>query len=128
MSSNLYLYYEIRGNETYSQRLLTNDVLNVLDNTEKLQRTGNQLFCNIQGFPWISIIAVNSSNGNYGRDADFKSEWVNLIAVVGSKSDPENEILYVNMLTEIAEKINWELILKEDDNDNENVVLREKSQ
>lgn len=106
--------------------ILTSDVLNILDNTGKLQRTGNQQFSNIESYPWISIVAVNSDNGSYGRDEHFNSEWVNLIAVVGSKSNPENEILYVNMLTEIAEKINWELILEEDDDNNENVVLRKK--
>ena len=77
-------------------------------------------------FPWISVVAVNSHHGNYGKDEDFNSEWVNLIAIVGSKSDPENEILYVNMLTEVAEKINWGLILEEDDNENKNIVLRAK--
>lgn len=127
MWSHLYWYYEIRGSETYSQRLSTNDVLKVLENTGKLHRRGNQEFCNIENFPWISVVAVNSHNGNYGRDADFNSQWVNLIAIVGSKSNPENEILYVSMLTEIAEKINWELILEEDDNNNENIVLRGKS-
>lgn len=126
MWSPFYWYYEIRGNETYSQRLPTNDVLNILDNTGKLQRIGNQQFRNTADFPWISVIAVNSDNGNYGRKEHFNSEWINLIAIVGSKSNPENEGLYVSMLTEIAEKINWELILEEDDDDNENVVLREK--
>lgn len=126
MWSPFYWYYEIRGNETYSQRLPTNDVLNVLDNTGKLQRTGNQQFSNTENFPWISVIAVNSDNGNYGRKEHFNSEWINLIAIVGSKSNPGNEGLYVSMLTEIAEKINWELILEEDDDDNENVVLRKK--
>ena len=71
MWSNLYWYYEIRDNETYSQRLLTNDVLNVLENSGKLLYKGNQQFCNIENFPWISVIAVNSQNGNYGNTADF---------------------------------------------------------
>lgn len=124
MWSHLYWYYEIRGNEIYSQKLPTNDVLNVLENTGKLQRIDNQQFCNTENFPWISVIAVYSHNGNYGRDEGFNSEWVNLIAIVGSKSNPENEILYVNMLTEIAEKINWELILE--GADGESVVLKGK--
>lgn len=127
MWSHLYWYYEIRGNETYSQSVLTSDVLNILDNTGKLKRTGNQQFSNIEGFPWISVLAVNSDDGSYGRHENFNSERVNLIAVVGSKSNPENEILYVNLITEIAEKINWELILEKDDDDNENVVLRKKT-
>ena len=123
MWSHLYWYYEIRGNNTYSEKLLTSDVLNVLENTGKLRSTGNQQFCNIDPFPWISVTAVNSDNGNYGSAADFNSEWVNLIVIVGSKSNPENENLYVSMLTEIAEKINWELILEEDDDGNANIVL-----
>lgn len=127
MWSHIYWYYEIRGDNTYSEKLLTNDVLAILKNTGQLRPTGNQQFCNIEAFPWISVIAVNSHNGNYGKSEDFNSEWVNLIAVTGSKSNPGNEVLYINMLTEIAEKINWELILEEDDNGNEDIVLREKS-
>lgn len=126
MWSPLYWYYEIRGNENYSQRLPTHDVLNVLDNTGKLQPTGHQQFRNIENFPWIDVIAVNSDNGSYGSKEHLNSEWINLIAIVGSKSNPENEALYVSLLTEIAEKINWELILETDDDDHENVVLREK--
>ncbi|SEW53187.1 hypothetical protein SAMN04488122_5367 [Chitinophaga arvensicola] len=123
MWSPFYWYYEIRGNETYSQRLLTNDVLEVLENTGKLQRRGNQQFCNIDDFPWIDIVVVNSDNGNYGSLEDLNSEWVNLIAIAGSKSNPGNEILYINLLTEIAQKINWELISEADDDGNENIVL-----
>lgn len=126
MWSPLYWYYEIRGNNTYSEKLPTDDVLTVLKNTGKLQLTGNQQFCNVVNFPWISVTAVNSDNGSYGRAADFNSEWVNLIVIVGSKFNPENEIRYIGLLTEIAEKINWELILEEDDDDNEDVVLRKK--
>ncbi|MEZ2440249.1 hypothetical protein AB6805_00905 [Chitinophaga sp. RCC_12] len=127
MWSHLYWYYEIRGNETYSQQLLTNDVLSVLENTGKLKAKGNREFCNMEGLPWISVTAINSHNGSYGRAEDFNSEWVNLIAIIGSKSTSENENFYISLLTDIAEKINWELILEEDDNDNENVVLREKT-
>lgn len=127
MWSNLYWYYKIRGDKTYNQRMLTSDVLNVLDNTGELQRIDNQEFSNIENFPWISVVAVDSNNGNYAVDAGYNSEWVNLVAVVGSKSDPQNEFLYVNMLTRIAEKLNWELILEEDDDGNTDIVLREKS-
>ncbi|HEY9260539.1 hypothetical protein [Chitinophaga sp.] len=127
MWSHLYWYYEIRANGTYSERLLTKEVLTILGNTGKLRPIGNQQFCNIENAPWMSVIAVNSHNGTYGRDQDFNSEWVNLIAIVGSKSNPENERFYVSMLTDIAEKINWELILEEDDNENENIILRGKS-
>ncbi|WP_436491527.1 hypothetical protein [Chitinophaga sp. ARDCPP14] len=127
MWSHLYWYYEIRGNETYSQQLLTNDVLSVLENTGKLKAKGNQEFCNMEGLPWINVTAINSRNGSYGRAEDFNSEWVNLIAIIGSRSTPENETFYISLLTDIAEKINWELILEEDDNDNENVVLRKKT-
>lgn len=127
MWSHLYWYYEIRGDETYSQKLLTSDVVTALENTGKLRRTGHQRFSNLENFPWINLVAVNSKGGNYGRDEDFNSERVNLIAVVGSKSNPENERMYVALLTKIAENINWELILEEDDDHNENVVLRKQS-
>ncbi|MEC5145966.1 hypothetical protein UNH65_20575 [Chitinophaga sp. 180180018-2] len=60
MWSHLYWYYEIRGNEIYSQKLPTNDVLNVLENTGKLQRIDNQQFCNTENFPWkITVVHQN---------------------------------------------------------------------
>ncbi|NML42011.1 hypothetical protein HHL17_32800 [Chitinophaga sp. G-6-1-13] len=126
MWSPLYWYYEIRSDRSYSQRILTGDVLNVLNNTGELQRIDKQEFGNIERFPWISVVAVNSNNGNYATYAGYKSRWINLIAVVGSKSDPRNETLYVSLLARIAEKLNWELILEEDEDGNEDVVLREK--
>lgn len=127
MWSPLYWYYEIRGDNTYRQRLLTSDVINILNTMGELRQVDNQRFSNTAGFPWITVSVINSSNGNYGREEDFNSEWVTLIAVVGSKSAPQNEALYVKLLTEIAEKLNWELILEEDEDGNEDVVLREKS-
>jgi len=119
MWSPFYWYYEIRYDEAYSQKLPTRVVLEVLEDIPVLQKKDNQAFCNQEGFPWIDILAVNSDNGNYGRPESFNSESVNLIAVVGSKSAPENEALYMALLTEIAEKINWELISEEGDDNQE---------
>ncbi|WP_343743880.1 hypothetical protein [Chitinophaga sp.] len=122
----MYWYYELRADNTYSQKMLTSDVLSVLGAMGELRRIGNQQFTNMEGFPWMTVAAVNSSNGNYGREEDFNSEWVTLIAVVGSQADPENEAFYVDLLTRIAEKLNWELILEVGSDGNTDVVLREK--
>ena len=124
MWSPFYWYYEIRHDAAYSGKLPTNVVLEILENIPVLQKKDNQVFCNQEGFPWVDIVAVNSDNGNYGRPENFNSEWVNLITVVGSKSAPENEALYITLLTEIAEKINWEFISEEGDDNNEYIVLR----
>ena len=124
MWSHLYWYYEIRGNAAYGLQLPTHIVLKALEDTGVLEMKSSQTYCNKGGFPWISVIAVNSNNGSYGLPEHFNSEQVNLIAVVGSKSAPENEQFYIKLLTGIAGKINWEFILEGDDDGNENVVLR----
>lgn len=124
MWSNLYWYYEVRGNATYSRTLPTTIVLEVLENTRMLKKRRGQTFSNEDGYPWMDIVVVNSDSGNYGRKEHFNSETVNLIAVVGSRQAPENEEFYIGLLSSIAEQLNWEFILECDDDGNENVVLR----
>lgn len=124
MWSNLYWYYEIRGDHAYSQQLPAHLVLKVLKDTGVLLEKGGQSLCNIEDFPWISVTAVDSRDGNYGRSKDFNSRVVNLITVVGSKEDPVYKKKYVDLLIDIAEKLNWELIEEGGSDDGEDLVLR----
>ena len=101
MQSNLYWYYEIRKDATYLYSLPTKEVLKALEDTMILQKTTSQSYCNKEGVPWMNIAVVNSDKGNYGREEHFNSEHVNMISVVGSKSSPENEHFYINMLTAV---------------------------
>jgi hypothetical protein len=124
MWSNLYFYYEIRGNAVYTRCLPTDTVLKVLENTQVLKKSSKQTFLNEDGYPWMDIVVVDSNNGNFGREEHFDSETVNLIAVVGSRQLPDNEKFYMEFLTGIAELLNWEFILECDDEGNEDVLLR----
>jgi len=124
MWSPLYWYFELRSDDTYSRQLPTDLVLKVLEGTGVLLRKEKQLFYNVEGFPWIDVSAINSRNGCYGNFQDFNSELVNLIAVIGSKSDPSYESLYIDLLMGIAEKLNWELIKEGEGDDGEDLVLR----
>ncbi|MBO9732481.1 MAG: hypothetical protein J7623_27815 [Chitinophaga sp.] len=123
MWSNLYLYYEIRGSSDYSQQLHTDMVLKVLENTGVLVKVAPRQFCNIDTFPWMNITAIYTKDGNYGRPESFNSKWVTMLAITASKSDPELEAVYVQLLSDIAAKLHWELILEMDDEGNEDVIL-----
>ncbi len=124
MWSSLYWYYEIRGSNTYSDQLPTDLVLKALGETGVLQPKGDQSFSNTENFPWISVTAINSTDGSYGRSEDFNSEVVTLIVVVGSKRDPSYGKRYVDLLIGIAEKLNWEVIEEDGGDDDEDLVLR----
>ena len=94
-----------------------------IDGYECADKKNKQTFESIAPFPWVDLVAVNSNMGNFGSDASINSKTVNLIAIVGSKQYPENEQHYIDVFTEVAQKLNWELILEADDECNEDIVL-----
>jgi hypothetical protein len=116
-------YYDIRSDAEYSRELPTDVIIKVLKNTGVLKRTAPQSFTNKDDFPWLDITAIKSNNGNYGHKEDFNSQYCNLIAVVASKSNPDDEAKYVELLTKVANELNWELILEQDDDGNEDIIL-----
>ncbi|MGZ3778253.1 MAG: hypothetical protein ACXVI9_12085 [Mucilaginibacter sp.] len=101
----------------------TIDIVKILENTGVLKHKGPQTFINEENFPWINIACVNSNKGNFAQNDSDSTEVCNLIAIVVSRQGASNEIKYVELLKHIAAKLNWELILEEDDDGNENVVL-----
>lgn len=78
-------------------------------------------FSNVDLFPWIDISIVRTENGNFCAVDEEEPELANLIAVVTSKRTDQQ--IYLVVLTKIAEELNWELILEEDEDGNEEVVI-----
>lgn len=120
MWSNLYWYYELRGNEARSHYLPARTIFEAFEDTGVLEKKQSQVYSNKEGTPWIHVIAINSASG----PRQYDNETINIIHVIGSKQEPDNERFYIDLLSGIAEKINWEFILEEDDDGNEDVVLR----
>jgi len=123
MWSTFYLYYNIRSDNGHSKHLSTKTIIKVLENTGVLKNTGPQKFVNKETFPWIEICCVNAINGNYSFNNNDSTELCNLISVVASKRNPAELNKYVRLLTQVAEYLNWELSLEEDDDGNEDVIL-----
>lgn len=123
MWSNLYWYYEIRKDASYGESLPTERVLAVLEATGALTRKDKQTFTHKAPFPWVELLAVNSDMGNFGSSHHFNSETVNLVSIVGSRYNPENEQHYIAVFSAVARELGWEFILESDDDGNEDVVL-----
>ncbi|MCF6403116.1 hypothetical protein L3C95_09540 [Chitinophaga filiformis] len=45
-----------------------------MEETGVLLKKKKQMFCNVEGFPWIDVSAIDSKNGCYGKAEDFNSE------------------------------------------------------
>jgi hypothetical protein len=122
MYSHVYGYFEIRSNEKYSDRKLTKEVIQVLEETGVLIRHENLSFKNKDGFPWIEITCVDSLNGNYSSNGELLDEC-NLLAIITSKNEADSEQKYLDVLKTISAKLEWELILEEDEEGNEDILI-----
>lgn len=116
-------YYEIRGNANYDLKLPTAHVLDVLEQTGNLRRNGAQSFVNKQGFPWIDLTCIYTTDGDYGRSETLENAWCTLIIVRGSKASDADVQHNEALLKDIASALNWECILEEGDDSEDEVVL-----
>ena len=82
----------------------------------------HQSFSNLEKFPCNSIYIFKTDNGNYAA-SDRGFDRVNLITVVCLMDN--NRKTAMNLLLGIAKKLEWNLILEEDDFDNENILITE---
>lgn len=104
-------YYEIRGDETYSKQLLTSLIIQVLENAGSLKRKGSQEFENADSFPPLTLTAINSDKGNFGRPEQFNSKFCNMIDIITYEiNDEVAQARYMDLFTKIAKELNWELI------------------
>lgn len=124
MWSNYYWYFQIRGNSNFSVRIPTTKVISILESKKYLQRDGVQSFKNIGSLPWIQICCVFTEDGSFGRPESLENEWCTMIDILGSKNFPDSLEYYSKVLSDIADDLDWELVLECDDDENENVVLR----
>jgi hypothetical protein len=124
MWSPLYWYYNIRGDADYLREVPSVEIDKILENTGVLVRTGKQMFSNTDQFPWIEIIYAKSNQGNFSVTPSYTSQFSNLIAVVASRREPENERKYLAFLLQIAERLDWELVLEQDDEENEDIIIK----
>lgn len=122
MWSNLYFYFNIQEDRFVYQYLSIETVTKVLLNTGCLEQTALQTFKNKEDFPWIEVSIANSANGNFAITTE-QIEIVNLISIVCSKKDTNNEEIYKDLLLKIAYQLNWKLFLEEDDKGNEQLEI-----
>ena len=123
MWSNLYWYFNIRSDRSLSGYLPSSVIVTLLKKQNEIKQTGPQSFTNNADFPWIEISCVDSKNGSYTHNYGDSTEKSNLIVVAASRRNSNDYERYTRLLTGVANKLDWELTLEEDDNGNEDIVI-----
>jgi hypothetical protein len=123
MWSDKYWYFQIRSDSEYSKTYATTIIIDILTRIDGLEKVGPQKFETKNNFPWATLYCANLENGGYSFPDNYTSKVCNLIDIVASKFDLENQKEYIQLFKSIANKLDWELILEEDDNENCQIVF-----
>ena len=123
MWSDRYNYYNIQSDESYTDKVETEIVLQLFLKSGHFLQKDHQTLVNADNFPWVEIVLVETKDGNFFT-SEQKLACINLIAVVCAKSPHIDQQVYLRTFLEIAEKLNWKLYLEEDDEGNENIEIR----
>ncbi|WMX17017.1 hypothetical protein [Aureispira sp. CCB-E] len=123
MWSPYHFLYKIRKDQLYSDSIETFDLKGILNTFDEIISIGELYYRNRKQYPCISILIVSSDNGNFTvKDHKTTFKEINLIEIQTSK-DKDLKDWYLNFMTKIAQKLNWELILSEDDYGNEDILI-----
>ena len=125
MWSDRYTYYNIQNDEHFSQKLAKETVIKVFQETNCFKQKDHLCFTNVEGFPCVDIILVETKEGNFAS-SDKEDPFINLIAIVCSKEQHIDQQIYINTFLQIAEKLKWKLYLEDDNNGNENIEITRK--
>lgn len=109
--SPFYSYFCIRFDENFGQKLPKQQVINVLQKTNRLRQTTHQMFCNVEDFPWLEMILVETYDGNY-HSSHYENQFVTLIDIVCSPK--ESLSVYSELFKEIATALRWRLYYEDD--------------
>lgn len=122
MWSPLYDYYEIRKDNNYSESIDTEKLRSMVSGFAT-QNIGRLLYENKENDPWFSLCLIYTENGNYAISEDTYFEKINLINIITSKNNDSNRDYYLNLLRSISNTLNWEIILEEDEEGNEEIII-----
>jgi len=123
MWSPYHYLYEIRKDKLYSGSIKTSELKTILKSLNEISPTGELTYINKEQYPPIKILIVDSENGNFSiKDDKTTFEEINLVEIEISK-EKELKNWYVDFMIKIAAKLNWELILSADDDDNEDILI-----
>lgn len=122
MWSDRYNYYNIQCDEHFSQKLDKSVVVKHLLETKLFKQTNHQSFTNTDKFPWVDITLVETYDGNF-ISSNEENQFVTLVVIVCSKGQNIDQQIYIDAFKQIANKLNWNLYLEEDDDGNENIEL-----
>jgi hypothetical protein len=121
MWSNEYFYFEIRFNQTYSHTINSTKLLAFLINEIHLVSDGTDSLIGNPKQPWMNLTIIKASKDGSFTSQNKCPEKVNLISIIGSKSN--DFCKYEEILIKISQWLKWELIEEEDDDGNENVII-----
>ena len=123
MWSSRYKYYQIRKDKVYSECVDTQVVRSIILENEHIEPDGKLSFKSQEGCPWISMTMIKTEDGNYSVDERTFFEEINLIEVITSRGNEDNENWYLGLLKVISKKLNWEVRLEQDDEGKEGILI-----
>lgn len=124
MWSPYYKYYQIRKDKLYSELVDTEIVTSMILKNENILSNGKLSFKSKKDCPGISITIIKTNDGNYGIKESTHFSEINLIEVITSGSNESDEEWFLGFLRGISNKLNWKIILEEDDDGNEEVLIK----
>src|SRR6478736_2561224 len=104
MWSDKYNYYNIQRDKILFQKTDTGKVVSIVLKTNCFIQRNHQSFTNVETFPWVDIIIVETTDGNFST-TDEPFPQTNLITIVCSKA--EDQSVYKNVFLNIAEQLSW---------------------
>jgi hypothetical protein len=123
MWSPFYFYWNIYHDQQLSQSVGLVELNVFLKTLPQLVKKTDYSYRNAHGFPFTDIVLLNTRNKDNWSDRNYAGESVNLIVIVGSKSEheriPELEALFIR----IAEFTGWLLVDEYTDEGEEDFVL-----
>lgn len=117
-----YNYYEIKYDTSFSQKIERVKVVKAILNTGMFKQKNHQTFANKKSFPWVSILIVETKDGNFAG-SDHVNEFVTLIAIVCTDECYVEQEKYIPTFIQIAHQLNWKLYLTRDNDGNEDVEI-----
>lgn len=123
MWSPFYFYWNIYYDEQLSKPVKLTELNAFLERLPQLVKKTNYSYGNAEGFPFVDLVLLNAGSTENWSDRNCTGNSINLIAVVGSKSEPERIPEMESLFIRVAEFTGWLLVDEHTDEGEEDVVL-----
>ncbi|HWJ27648.1 MAG TPA: hypothetical protein VNS32_13970 [Flavisolibacter sp.] len=123
MWSEQYHYINIYHDKELSVRCSTKDISGFLRSQPELKQKGDFEFINSDLLPFTEILLLHASNKDSWSSNDTNYLTTNLIAIVCSRYNEEEDQKLMDLFIRIAVFLKWQIVEEQTDNSEEDCVL-----